>query len=75
MADPVALQPGDLCAAVARGIVIEPQAAKLIALGVVFPGPGLLLAGVQWGRLRAVIMRALPPFPGKDRLPPYVVTP
>lgn len=39
-------------------------------------GAGLVLLGAQWEALRRRIMRALPRFPGKDRLPPYeVLTP
>ena len=34
-------------------------------------GAGLVLLGAQWEALRRGIMRALPRFPGKDRLPPY----
>jgi hypothetical protein len=35
------------------------------------PGAGLVLLGAQWEVLRRAIMRALPTFPGKTRLPPY----
>lgn len=41
------------------------------ALIILFLGLGLVLLGAQWDKLRAAIMRALPEFPGKDRLPPY----
>ena len=34
-------------------------------------GLALVLLGAQWETLRRLIMRALPAFPGKDRLPPY----
>lgn len=34
-------------------------------------GAGLVLLGAQWEALRRAIMRALPTFPGKTRLPPY----
>ncbi len=34
-------------------------------------GAGLVLLGAQWEALRRRVMRALPRFPGKDRLPPY----
>ncbi len=34
-------------------------------------GAGLVLLGAQWEVLRRSIMRALPSFPGKTRLPPY----
>ena len=40
----------------------------LVVLGL---GLGLVFLGAQWERLRGAIMRGLPPFPGKDRLPPY----
>lgn len=33
-------------------------------------GLGLVLLGAQWDRLRAALLRVLPAFPGKDRLPP-----
>lgn len=41
------------------------------AMVIVFLGLSLVLLGAQWERLRGAIMRALPDFPGKDRLPPY----
>ena len=41
------------------------------ALVIVFLGLGLVLLGAQWERLRGAIMRLLPEFRGKDRLPPY----
>lgn len=41
------------------------------ALAVLLLGLGLVLLGAQWERLRGIIMRALPAFPGKTRLPPY----
>jgi hypothetical protein len=41
----------------------------LIVLGLFFT-----LLGTWWVPLRAAIMRALPTFPGKDRLPPYSET-
>ncbi len=34
-------------------------------------GLGLVFLGAQWERLRGALMRALPDFPGKSRLPPY----
>jgi hypothetical protein len=34
-------------------------------------GAGLVLLGAQWEGLRRAIMRGLPAFPGKTRLPPY----
>ncbi len=42
----------------------------LILLGLFFT-----VIGTWWVPLRAAIMRALPSFPGKDRLPPYSETP
>lgn len=41
------------------------------AMVIFFLGAGLVLLGAQWERLRGATMRGLPPFPGKDRLPPY----
>ena len=41
------------------------------AVVIVFLGLGLVLLGAQWERLRGAIMRGLPEFRGKDRLPPY----
>lgn len=41
------------------------------ALVILFLGFGLVFLGAQWDRLRSALMRALPDFPGKDRLPPY----
>ncbi len=41
------------------------------ALTILFLGLGLVFLGAQWDRLRSALMRALPDFPGKDRLPPY----
>lgn len=41
------------------------------ALVIVFLGFGLVFLGAQWDRLRSALMRALPQFPGKDRLPPF----
>ena len=34
-------------------------------------GLALVLLGAKWEALRRALMRALPAFPGKDRLPPY----
>lgn len=42
----------------------------LIILGTFFT-----VLGTWWVQLRAALMRALPDFPGKDRLPPYSETP
>jgi len=47
--------------------VAEGQAFFIILL----LGAGLVLLGAQWEALRRSIMRALPGFPGKNRLPPY----
>lgn len=44
------------------------------ALVILFLGFGLVFLGAQWDRLRSALMRVLPQFPGKDRLPPYVST-
>ena len=44
-------------------------AVVLILLGVLILG-----LGAGWVGLRAALMRALPEFPGKDRLPPYAVS-
>lgn len=41
------------------------------ALVILLLGLGMVLLGAQWDRLRAALMNTLPPFPGKDRLPPY----
>lgn len=41
------------------------------AMVIFFLGLGLVFLGAQWERLRSAIMRGLPSFPGKDRLPPY----
>lgn len=45
-------------------------AVVLIMLGLFFT-----VLGTWWVQLRAALMRALPDFPGKDRLPPYAETP
>jgi hypothetical protein len=47
--------------------VAEGQAFFIILL----LGAGLVLLGAQWEVMRRAIMRALPAFPGKTRLPPY----
>ena len=44
-------------------------------LAILLLGLGLVLLGAQWERLRAGLMRALPAFPGKDRLPPWTLLP
>jgi hypothetical protein len=41
------------------------------AAAIVLIGLGLVLLGAQWERLRRSVMRALPDFPGKSRLPPW----
>ena len=41
------------------------------ALVLIFLGMLILGLGAGWVPLRAALMRALPEFPGKDRLPPY----
>lgn len=41
------------------------------ALVILFLGVFLVFLGAQWDRLRSALMRALPEFRGKDRLPPY----
>ncbi|AHM03468.1 Branched-chain amino acid ABC-type transport system, permease component [Roseibacterium elongatum DSM 19469] len=38
-------------------------------------GAGLVLLGAQWEVLRAALMRTLPAFPGKTRLPPWSIQP
>lgn len=48
-------------------VVLEGNAGSAILI----LGLALVLLGAQWERLRRVIMRALPAFPGKTRLPPY----
>ena len=47
--------------------VVEGQAFFVILM----LGAGLVLLGAQWEALRRSIMRNLPRFPGKHRLPPY----
>lgn len=41
------------------------------AFAILLLGLALVILGAQWERLRARLMRALPAFPGKDRLPPW----
>lgn len=48
--------------------VVDGDGAFLVIL---LLGGGLVLLGAQWERLRGTIMRALPTFPGKKRLPPW----
>jgi hypothetical protein len=47
--------------------VVEGQAFFVILM----LGAGLVLLGAQWEVMRRALMRILPRFPGKDRLPPY----
>jgi hypothetical protein len=47
--------------------VVEGQAFFVILL----LGAGLVLLGAQWEVMRRALMRLLPGFPGKSRLPPY----
>ncbi|MBY4894257.1 hypothetical protein KUL25_15985 [Rhodobacteraceae bacterium N5(2021)] len=39
--------------------------------GILLLGAGMVLLGAQWERMRSAIMCVLPPFPGKNRLPPW----
>ncbi len=55
-------------AALAVIMLRDGAAPAIVALGL-----GLVLLGAQWERLRARLMRALPGFPGKDRLPPWEI--
>ena len=48
--------------------VVEGEGAFLVIL---LLGAGLVLLGAQWERMRGAIMRTLPNFPGKNRLPPW----
>lgn len=50
--------------------VVEGEGAFLVIL---LLGAGLVLLGAQWERLRGAIMRTLPNFPGKTRLPPWAM--
>lgn len=54
--------------AVALGISVMGDAA---AFGIFGLGLLLVLLGAYWERLRGAVLRGLPDFPGKDRLPPY----
>ena len=45
-----------------------------LALVLIFLGVLILGLGAGWVGLRAALMRALPGFPGKDRLPPYLAS-
>ncbi|MEJ6389935.1 hypothetical protein [Gymnodinialimonas ulvae] len=48
--------------------VVEGEGAFFVIL---LLGAGLVLLGAQWEAMRGAIMRALPVFPGKNRLPPW----
>lgn len=48
--------------------VVEGEGAFLVIL---LLGVGMVLLGAQWERIRGAIMRGLPNFPGKTRLPPW----
>lgn len=50
--------------------VVEGEGAFLVIL---LLGVGLVLLGAQWERLRGAIMRSLPNFPGKSKLPPWAL--
>ncbi|MEM9248285.1 MAG: hypothetical protein AAGB05_06250 [Pseudomonadota bacterium] len=49
--------------------VLEDQA----MLAILLLGLGLVLLGAFWERMRGGLMRALPAFPGKSRLPPWTL--
>ncbi len=51
------------------------DSAGSFAMLMIVLGAFLTFTGAFWTDLRARVMRALPDFPGKDRLPPYVSTP
>ncbi len=57
---------GYLGAIVTNAVAPVSTAGTLILLGV-----GILILGAGWTGIRGRVMRALPEFPGKDRLPPY----
>lgn len=48
-------------------VVLEGNA----GMAILILGAALVLLGAQWEVLRRALMRALPAFPGKTRLPPY----
>ena len=62
------IDPQDLSAAGTRRTMTVALAAALVIL---LLGFGLVFLGAQWDRLRSALMRGLPEFPGKGRLPPY----
>jgi len=57
---------GYLVAIVTSAVSTLSTAGTLILLGT-----GILILGAGWTGIRGRVMRALPDFPGKDRLPPY----
>lgn len=48
--------------------VVEGEGAFFVIL---LLGAGLVLLGAQWERMRGALMRVLPAFPGKSKLPPW----
>lgn len=48
--------------------------AQSFALVMVILGAILTAMGSFWSQLRSILLQALPEFPGKSRLPPYVLT-
>jgi hypothetical protein len=42
-------------------------------IAILLLGLALVLLGAQWEQMRGALMRALPAFPGKDRLPPWAL--
>ncbi len=52
--------------------VVEGEGAFFVIL---LLGAGLVLLGAQWEAMRGAIMRVLPAFPGKSKLPPWNVIP
>ncbi|MCR9149794.1 MAG: hypothetical protein NXH83_06440 [Rhodobacteraceae bacterium] len=52
--------------ALSLGVLEDDAMLAILTLGL-----GLVLLGAFWERLRAGVMRALPDFPGKSRLPPW----
>jgi len=57
---------GYLVAIVTNAVSTLSTASTLILLGI-----GILILGAGWTGIRGRVMRALPDFPGKNRLPPY----
>jgi hypothetical protein len=60
---------GYVAALLIAGLGSDSFAAVLVFLGMLILG-----LGAGWTGLRARLMRALPAFPGKDRLPPWRLT-